>query len=100
MKDLANYPDILAKEFGFENEAEMIKSERERMRYEDWEINGMFVVCDIEGNPMFPTVSFDKETAIQRMVKLGPGKPWEYYMEKGHTVEKVTINIRKEKLPL
>ena len=97
MNNLDNYPEILAKESGFENEAELIKSEQERMRGEDWEMKGVFVVLDIDGNPTFKTASLDEETTKRRMVNLGPDKDWQYYLDKGHTVEKVTITIKKEK---
>lgn len=79
------------------NEEALMRQEIERLKILGESFEGMFVVLDKEGFPMWPTVSLDKETAIERMVKLGPDKPWEYYIDKGYKVEKVTINIKKEK---
>ena len=118
MKNITYYPNIstfkeetlepeLSKhtELGFEpkglttgsGEKNLIKNEIERLRIAGSSFKGMFVVIDNEGFPMFATVSLNEETAIQRMVNMGPGMQWQYYLDKGHTVEKVTINVKKEK---
>lgn len=93
-KNPAYYPNMMVYGSGEEN---LIKNEIERLRLIGEYFEGMWVVLDNEGFPMWPTVSLDEETTIQRMVKLGPNKPWKYYLDKGHTVEKVTINVKKER---
>jgi hypothetical protein len=93
-----NNTDIWTKEETQKNNEEiLIKKNQERLRILGQQFENMFVVIDNEGFPYFPTVSTDEEETIIRMVKLGPGKPWQFYLDKGHTVEKVTINIKKEK---
>ena len=78
------------------NEEVLIKQEIEKLRMLGEKFEGLWMVIDKEGFPMWPTVSLEEENAISRMVNLGPGKPWQYYLDKGHTVEKVNITIKKE----
>lgn len=58
----------------------------------------VYVVVDIDGFPMFPTVSVERKDAVRRMIRLGPpGKTWDFYQKAGYSIHRVKIKIEKLK---